>query len=136
MLDTTNERRYQTETKAEPLDAEYREESKIEEHRQRSSSEGRDDLIEDRRDNDTGEHHLREPEDLMTIMMFDGWENHPYEYVQNNGDRSTHGEKCSEETEERFAHETIGLRITSYRAWFFCQEKLFLIDQAHRSTHR
>ena len=123
MSDTTNERRHQTETKAEPLDAEYREESKIEEPRQRSSSEGRDDLIEDRRHNDTGEHHLTEPADLMTIMMFDDWEHHPCENVQNNGDRSAHREKCSEETEERFPHETIGLRITSHRTWFSSRDQ-------------
>ena len=82
MFDTTHERRYQTETKADPLDAEHREKSKIEEHRQRSRSEGRGDLIEDRRENDRAKHDLREPEDLMTIMLFDGWEHHPYEYVQ------------------------------------------------------
>ena len=82
MFDTTDERRYQTETKADPLDAEHREESKIEEHRQRSSSEGRGNLIEDRRENGRAEHDLGEPEDLMTIMLFDGREHHPYEYVK------------------------------------------------------
>ena len=60
MFDTRDERSHQTQTKANPLDAQ---------HRRRANSEGKDNLIEDRRENESDEHHVIGQEELTTRTM-------------------------------------------------------------------